>query len=52
MPPTITHEDVMKRLARMEEINRSSRSPETRALVGWLKAELDDIKARLDALEP
>ena len=52
MPPTITDLEAEKRLARMEEISRTGRSPETKVLFDWIKAELDDIKARLDALEP
>ncbi len=51
MPPTITDLDVEKRLARMEELSHRGRSQETKLLVDWLKAELDDVKARLDALE-
>lgn len=52
MPPTITSDEAAKRLARMEEVSRTGRSPETKVLFDWLKAELDDIKARLDVLEP
>lgn len=51
MATTITEQEAEKRLARMEEISRSGRSPETKVLFDWLKAELDDIKARLEALE-
>lgn len=51
MATTITEQEAEKRLERREELSRSGRSPETQILFDWLKAELDDIKARLDALE-
>lgn len=51
--PTIA--DAEKRLARLEEVSRTGRSPETQVLLDTIKsleARLTEAEARLTALEP
>lgn len=52
MPPTITKEEKEKRISRYEELSRSARSHEFQILSDYMEAQLDDIKTRLDVLEP
>ena len=46
MPPTITYEQMMERL---QNQGAGTSYGELHTVITWLKAELDDVKARLAA---